>query len=239
MPVTEKFPLPRTLFNGPIWILRMDAEGNLIHLYFRIRKQRHEPIRLHGEVFLMIKKEKLQPGSPGYSLIELLVLLAMIAILSGFAIPILSSSMRDMQLTADTRNIASSLNYARLKATSLMTPYQIQFDLDNNQWSVWKFDRATSSFQPEPMQDTNELSRGMASSGINFVATSSSHPGTFPTSSSTTVTFNTRGMPVNGTTPTADNIVYISRDNADYAITVSITGKVQIWKMKDSHWEAF
>jgi prepilin-type N-terminal cleavage/methylation domain-containing protein len=172
--------------------------------------------------------------SRGFSVVELLIVLAMAGILSAFAIPTLSSAMRDMQLASDARSISSALTVARIKATTMMTPYRVRFDLDENKWSLEKYDSSSSSYAVE--QDTNELSTGMAGSGITF----GKNGGTgvvagYPSSSSTAITFNTRGIPVDGSgQPTSDNIVYVSKPDADYAVTVSLTGKVAVWKKDES-----
>jgi prepilin-type N-terminal cleavage/methylation domain-containing protein len=180
------------------------------------------------EVFLMTIKSLKDPGSPGFSLIELMVILALAAILSAIAIPTLSSAMRDMQLASDARSISSALNVARVKATTLMTPYRIQFDLDENKWSLQKYDSSANSFVVE--LDVNRLSTGIVSSGISF----GKNEGTgevsgYPSSSSSNITFNTRGIPVDDSgQPTADNIVYLSKPDSDFAVTVSLTGRVEI-----------
>jgi len=168
-------------------------------------------------------------GDCGFSAVEILITLAMIAILSGLAIPSLSTAMRDMQFAADTQSISSALNYTRLKAKSLMNPYRVAFDLRTNRWSIEKFNRGTGDWDVE--QDVNDLSRGLSGSGIGFKSESGSSPGTFPGASSSNITFNSQGIPVNGTAPTGDNIVYISKSDSDlYAVTVALTGKVQVWK---------
>jgi Tfp pilus assembly protein FimT len=159
----------------------------------------------------------------------------MVMVVSAFAIPSLSSAMRSMQLAADARSIASALAYAKLSATSQMTRYRLTFDLDSNQWSVEKFNRASGEFEAE--QAGNALSSGIAGSGIAFKATSSAALTGFPSASSTIITFNSRGIPVDDTgTPTAENVVYISKDDADVAISVSLSGKVQVWNYHESGW---
>ena len=190
-----------------------------------------------GEVFLMIKHNARKPGDPGFSLVEILIVFAMAAILSAFAVPTLSNAMRDMQLLAETRNISSTLNNARLKASSLMNRYRVSFDLDNNQWRLEKFNDSTNNFDLQ--QDVNELSRGVAGSGITFKAKSDTHPGSFPSASSSAVTFNALGIPIDGSNiPTSNNIIYISKSDTDYAVTVTLTGKVQAWKKDNGQWNA-
>ena len=102
---------------------------------------------------------------------------------------------------------------------------------------VKKFNSATNNFDLQ--QDVNELSRGLAGSGITFKTRSASHPGTFPIDSSNTIEFNSLGIPVNGSNvPTSANIIYITKSDTDFAVTVTLTGKVQIWKKGEAQWDA-
>ena len=177
-----------------------------------------------------MKKEKIKkPGDPGFSLTELLITITVMAALSAVGIPMLSSSMRSMQLAADAQNISTTLSAARLNAKSLMTPYRISFDLNNNKWQLERFNRATGTF--ELQQDEYQLSSGITDSGITFLENSGTHPETLPSRSSNTITFNSRGIPVDiNNVPTPNNIVYISKSGIDYAVSVSLTGKVEVWK---------
>jgi Tfp pilus assembly protein FimT len=171
----------------------------------------------------------------GFSFLELVVLLAIGAIMMSISIPMVSSSMRSWQLAADARGIANTLAYAKLSATSQMTHYRISFDMGNQAWSLQKYNRSTNAFDLQGA--VNPLSNGVAHSGIAFRSTSESAPYGFPTSSSAAITFNSRGVPIDGSSvPTPANVVYLSGTDADYAVTVSITGKVQLWKSRHGQW---
>ena len=182
----------------------------------------------------MIRVKQNTLRAAGFSAVEIMLTLAIMAILSAFAIPSLSEAMRDMQLLSDARNVSSALTYARQKAKSMMTPYRLEFDLENNRWSLQRYDG--SAWEVE--QDVNQLSNGLAGSGTAFKETSESSPIASLTDSSTHITFNSRGIPVDGTTPSSDNIVFISKSDTDYAITVTLPGKVQIWRKNGEEWDA-
>ncbi len=182
----------------------------------------------------MTFRNSTERAAAGFSAVELLIVVAVFGILSAFAVPSLSGALRDMQLAADARNISSALGYARIKAKSLSTPYQVAFDLGGNGWSVRRYNSGTDSFDLE--QGVNGLSRGLSGSGITFKTSAADPPAGFPDTSSSSITFNSRGIPVSGATPTADNIVYLSRSGTDCAVTVTLTGKVQVWKKAGGGW---
>lgn len=158
----------------------------------------------------------------------------MVMLVSAFAIPSLSSAMRGMQLAADSRNIASALIYAKLSATSQMKRYRVSLVLAENRWQVEKFNSASGLFEAE--QEGNTLT---TESGIAFKTTSSTALTGYPSASSTAITFNSRGIPVDDAgTPTTNNVVYISKADSDIAISVSLAGKVQVWKYSSSQWRS-
>jgi Tfp pilus assembly protein FimT len=170
-----------------------------------------------------VKSEK------GFSLVELSMLLAMTALLAALSIPMLTSSMRDMQLVSDARNIATTMTYAKLSATSQMTHYRTSFDLDGNEWKLEKWNRSSNAF--ELQQAINSLSNGVSNSGIAFKTNSGTAPSGFPTASSTEITFNSRGIPIGGV-----GIIYLSNEDEDFAVSASLSGKIQIWRYRDSQW---
>jgi prepilin-type N-terminal cleavage/methylation domain-containing protein len=172
-------------------------------------------------------------GSRGFSMVELSMVLAVTAVMAAIAIPVLSSSMRDMQLISDARKISTTMSYAKLSATAQMTNYQMSFDLANNRWSLLKRNRTSGAY--ELQQAVNELSLGNANSGVAFKTSSPSGTapgatGEFLTTSATSVRFNSRGIPNDRV------IVYLSNETTDYAVSVSLAGKVQIWRYRDNQW---
>ena len=166
-------------------------------------------------------------GSKGFSLTELVIVMALAAVAASFAIPLLSGSMRGMQLLSDARKIASTMSYAKLSSTAQMTNYRLAFDVANRQWSLLK---RNAGGEFELQQAVNGLSDGVHNSGIAFKSTSDSAPSGFPASSSSEITFNTRGLPGDL------GIIYLSNEDMDYAVSVSLAGKVQVWKYENSQW---
>jgi prepilin-type N-terminal cleavage/methylation domain-containing protein len=166
----------------------------------------------------------------GFSLVELCIVLAATAVLAAFSVPMFNSSLRGMQLSSEARNIATTLTYAKLRAMSQMTNCRLSFTLDSNQWTLQQLVRGTTNFTQ--LGSVNTLSLGVENSGIAFKSSSDSAPTGFSTTSSTTITYSSRGT----LTPLEACIVYLSSQTDDYAISVSISGKVQVWRHRDNQW---
>jgi Tfp pilus assembly protein FimT len=171
----------------------------------------------------------------GFSLAELTLILAVGTIITATSVPIFTTSMRSMRLAGDARNICDVLTQARLESTAQMTRYKLVFSTSNSSWHLEKLNQATGTFAAEG--STNYLYDGLSNCGISFQSQSTSAPSGFPTTSSASIMFNSRGIPIdNNGTPTANNIIYLNYSNKDYAITVSLTGKVQLWQKLGGTW---
>ncbi len=173
----------------------------------------------------------LKSGNKGFTMVEAAVVLAMAAVLTAVTVPMITSSLHSMQLVSDARNIATSLTYAKLGATSQFTRFRLTFDMADNEWQMERLNRTTGQY--ELQQGNNQLSSGVSGGGIGFKTNSTTAPDIFPTASSAVITFDPRGIPEEGL-----SVVYLSDDRDDYAVSVSLSGKVQIWRIGDASWEA-
>jgi len=64
----------------------------------------------------------------GFTLLEVLIVLAMIGIISAIALPVLSSSTERNAVWTASEQIGSQLRQARLKAITRNTPFRVVFD---------------------------------------------------------------------------------------------------------------
>jgi Tfp pilus assembly protein FimT len=156
-------------------------------------------------------------------MVELSMLLAVTAILTAVSIPMLSSTMHSMQLASDARSIGSTMSYAKLSATSQLTQYRLTFSLSEKEWRLDKRNRDSGDF--ELLQDVHGLSGGGSESCISFKSSSGTAPTGFPTVSSATITFDSRGIPREGA-----SIIYLTNGDEDCAVSASLSGKIQVWK---------
>jgi general secretion pathway protein H len=70
------------------------------------------------------------PYSPGFSLIELLVVLAIAALIMTVTPPLLSNAMPGLQLKSTARQVAAGLRYARDRAVARRSEVSLTVDLE-------------------------------------------------------------------------------------------------------------
>ena len=167
-------------------------------------------------------------NNSGFSMLELLIVIAIIGIIAVFALPSAWTFVKGYRLHTDASAIASQLNVTRFRATSQFTPYRLSVAASTGTYSM---DRMNTTYA----SPASEVSLGL-SQGISFLTTcpASVKPGNIPssvTAGSTAVYFNTRGLPVDTTgTPTNINVFYLKNvDNLYDAITVSLGGRITVW----------
>ncbi len=194
-----------------------------------------------GSCPVMKPKEGASPpmekGEHGFSLAEIMVAVVLLLLFAALTVPSLSSSLNAWQLNADARKISTTLMSARLRTTSQATRYRVHFDVANNSCSAQRFNRTTGSYEDIADEAPITLSDGISNSGIRLTADSPSGPTGFPTTSSEFIIFNSRGIPITNTdpaVPTGANVIYLSNSSTSYAVTVSVTGRIQLWKFDSS-----
>ena len=173
--------------------------------------------------------------SRGFTLTETMVVAALMVIVGAIGVPLVSTTFHSWALYADTRNITTALVDAKIKAISQTTHYQVTFDLNNNNWTLQRYDRTGSSFVNDGSHMT--LSNGEKNSGIHFQSTSSIALSGYPTSSSTFIRFNSRGIPINSSgVPTSANVIYLADGQSNYAVTASLAGRIDLLKYVGGQW---
>jgi prepilin-type N-terminal cleavage/methylation domain-containing protein len=180
----------------------------------------------------------------GFSLGEVLVVLAIVAIVSAMSVPMILSSLDGMKANGAARDVHSELQTARLKAVSANRPMRVRFNcpaagqfrmveligtpatLDARDTAA---DRCSQTTYPYPPADTNALTRPNndgpvqhLGAGITFTA-------------SQTIEFWTDGTAhadagTGNPWPAIANSVTISLNYKTFtkSITVNGVGKVQI-----------
>ena len=183
----------------------------------------------------------------GFTMIELVIVVAIIAVMTGFAIPYIIGMQPTLRVNSAARDLTTEMQLAKMRAVSQRNDYVITFDITNNQYSVYDDndnDFATAGAESAELEKTVDIDANY--SGIQFGYVSS-QTGTSGGSISNPVTFS--GTPRRVTfrpdgTANKNGSVFIiptediadSKDARQRAITVIQTGRVKLWKHDGSNW---
>lgn len=121
----------------------------------------------------------------GFTLIEMMIVLAVFAIMAMIAIPSFMSLLPGMRLNGSARDIFVTMNLTRMQAVAKNTVGIIKFDTANNTFTAWLDDPAGTAGSYDAGTDTL-IKSGSTESGVSILST------TFP---SDTFGYNSRGLP--------------------------------------------
>ena len=152
----------------------------------------------------------------GFTLIELMIVLAIVAVVAavgGFSV---IQQMPKYRLKGDARTLASSFMLARMKATSSSVQYAIQFNLDVPQGYNLVRRNSNGTW-------SEEAYRRMISSGVNVVS-AEDDDATYTAGSNARIIYNP-----NGSSGTGE--VVLRNGTGQYRITLTpTTGRVKTTK---------
>ena len=162
----------------------------------------------------------------GISSLELAVVLALIAIMATFTIPYLGSWLKHYRVVGASREVASTLQEARIKAVANNLQYRVAFDRDND--TYWLEQKNDSGGSASWTAQGGVLS---LPKGVTF--TDGSDPPN-DVSGMAYISFN----PIGTTSVGVGSIYILGQDGTHYRITVlSTTGRVWIRVRKGASWE--
>jgi len=159
----------------------------------------------------------------GISSLELAVVLALIAIMATFTIPYLGSWLKHYRVVGASREVASTLQEARIKAVSNNLEWRVVIDGDSDTYYLQQGDKPSGSTSWTTQGGTLSLPKGVIftdSAGNDIGGTSN-------------IKFNPNG------TSSVGSIYILGQDGTRYYITVlTTTGRVRIRVWNGSEWVA-
>ncbi len=181
----------------------------------------------------------------GFSLIEILLVLAIMAVLAAMAVPMSGNAVRYLRISGDARDIANALAVAKMRAAAKFTNARLIVDVSSNSYYIQTYDKTAGSWTTETGTTTLSpyVSFGFGSVSMPPSNTqtsidqagacwnTASPPATIANSSC--VVFNSRGIPITGGTtasPTGDYALYINDGTFVYGVTVAATGFIRTWR---------
>lgn len=193
----------------------------------------------------------------GFSLIEMMLVVGILAVTAAVALPSVVSSLKGYHLHADAAALADDANVARMRSASQYAPYRLNINTSSGTFSMEKLcGDTTSSADANCSGGTNpyaafstpaiELGTQYAAPGDTYAScrpsSVSAYPGDITGDAAGCPTllqvyFNTRGIPVNtsgGPLTNGGAVIYISnQNNLTDAVTFSLGGRVAVW-----NWDA-
>jgi len=211
---------------------------------------------LHGPPGQALRARVL--GRAGFSLLEVLVVVAIMSVVIALALPGVNNLMGDYRLHSDAAAVASFLNLARMRAASQYAPYRLDSNVGAKTFELERLcgntpssgagsdPNCTSAYNPftTPSYDATGLQylapgNSLASclpAGIgSYPGTITANPPGCPSVPPDPVQFlfNTRGAPVDGSGSPLTNggaVLYLVGLNGTVdAVTVSIGGRATVW----------
>jgi len=181
----------------------------------------------------------------GFTLIEILLVLAVVGIVSAIAVPSTSAAMRGYSLKGDARAVYNMVALAKMRAAARYSRARLHVNRANNTYYLESWSKTTNAWVAEtvPTPTASGVSFGFGSlstpppntqDAIKFSPLCKDDLGN-DIAYSSCVIFNSRGMPIDAAgAPTGGNGLYLTDGSVVYATTVTTTPQVKFWFSKSS-----
>ena len=180
----------------------------------------------------------------GFSLLEILLVLAIMAVLAAMAVPMSGNAVRYIRISGDARDISNALAVTKMRAASKFSKARLLVDLSSNTYYVQTYDKTANTWTAETGTTTLSpyvsFGYGSAATPPSNTQTSIGQAGAcYDTASppaaianTACVIFNSRGIPVVDATgsPTGNYALNIKDSTFVYGVTVAATGFIRTWR---------
>jgi prepilin-type N-terminal cleavage/methylation domain-containing protein len=190
----------------------------------------------------MARSGSRQRSEAGFSLVELLVVVAIVGIVGGMAVPRIDQALASTRMRNDSKEINKLVGLAKLRATAQFSRARLAANVAARQYRLEVWNKVTGRWVTEGAVRT--LSRDV-SFGFGAVTTpppdtqaAIGQSGECTTSTSLTtldsgtacITFNSRGIPILPSgDPVGGNAIYVTDTVGVRGITVTGTPLIREW----------
>jgi prepilin-type N-terminal cleavage/methylation domain-containing protein len=178
----------------------------------------------------------------GFSLIELLLVLAITGVLTATALPMMSKTLGFHRLSGDARGAGSAVALAKMRAAAIFGRVRVYVDVAGGNYHLEAWDATTSTWLADG--GTRYLSTNVRfgygavgtappdTQGTIGQATACKNDlGTANIANTACIVFNSRGLPIDVTTagPKVEAL-YVTDGTAVYGVTVAASGMIRAWR---------
>jgi type II secretion system protein H len=173
----------------------------------------------------------------GVTLIELIIVIAIIGIILGIAITTIGNRSPVAQLKSDARDIVSNMQLARVNAIRDTRPWAIQFDTDNQRYLIYSNSGEEWKSEDWTDGDENVFRNVMLNRRVNFGTNKGARPGgTMPANGSITYSANRVVFNPNGTSESGTVYLTIGSGETIAISSLSTTGRIKVWENFGNAW---